>query len=76
MLVRICDKTVDKKKREKITNIRAVECSRISLDACRTDSYDFENDESWTLQNVLLYIDPETKKATVQEMWLKDMAGE
>lgn len=74
MLVRICDKTVDKKKQEIITNIRVVECSAIYDDTPkRPGNVDLAH---CSFQNVLLYIDPETKKATVQEMWLKDMVGE
>ena len=68
MLVRICDKAVSPRGKVTIKNIRVVECSKIfdnlhmvrSLVECE-------------LQNVLLYIDPKTKKATVVEMWLENM---
>ena len=67
MIVRICDKVVNAKGRERIKNIRRVEC---------TDIYDTRHciqTADVTLCNVLLYIDPKTNKATVIERYLKDM---
>jgi hypothetical protein len=68
MLVRICDKVITPQKKELITNIRRVNCTAV-YDSERTS----DELEGCTLQNVLLYIDPKTSKATVVEMWLANM---
>lgn len=75
MHVRICDKAVNKKKKEIITNIRMVECTAIYDDAHEGRRAHPDIIKS-SLQNVLLCVNPETKKATVLEMWLRDMVGE
>lgn len=71
MKIRICDKTVTRKKGIEITNIRAIECTGIV-----NRIFSGMENQNWSLQNVLLYIDPKTKQATVVEMYLKNMKGE
>lgn len=72
MKIRICDLAVDFKGRQTLINVRVVDC-----DDCYTaHPPELNIDKTYSLHHVILYTDPETKKATMQPMWLKNMKGE
>jgi hypothetical protein len=72
MILRICDKAVTPQKTEVIKNIRIVTCSAV-YDYHRDEGF-LQNDNPCTFCNVVLYVNPKTRKATVVPMWLENMS--